>query len=363
MIFVFGQTDAFSEGGEGMLSGVSALRQAAPHAHIIGASTGSSIAGQALHEEGLQALAIGFERVSLRQAAVTVDAAQESYDAGVRLGKALLANDLRHVLMLSKGLEINGSQLAEGMTSVIGDRVSLSGGMAGDGARFGQTFVLLDGQPQEHMVAAIGFYGDALRIGTSASGGWREFGPERLITRSEGSTLIELDGVPALDLYERYLGDEAAGLPASALIYPLKIRNPDYPDREMVRTVLSVDKETRTLTFAGDMPEGWSARLMRGQFDNLVLGAEAAAEEALKSLRRLEPDLRPELSLMVSCVGRRLLMGQRTVDEVEAVSAILGDDVPQTGFYSYGEIAPLAGTGVSGLHNQTVCLTLFAEVP
>ncbi|ESQ79214.1 FIST signal transduction protein [Asticcacaulis sp. YBE204] len=361
LVFIFGQTDAFFDPTELWPSRLSALRAAAPKAILIGASTGSAIAGPGLDEAGLQALAIGFERVTLRQAAEKVVTADQSYAAGLRLGEALAAPDLRYVLLLSKGLNLNGSQLAEGITSVIGAAVTLSGGMAGDGARFGRTLVLNDGSPDEDMVTAVGFYGEALRIGTSTGGGWREFGPERLVTRSEGSTLFELDGNPALDLYERYLGDEATGLPASALIYPLKIHDPVFPDREMVRTVLSVNRDKRSLTFAGDIPEGWQARLMRGQFDSLVEGAETAAQAALKDLRRQAPDADAGLCLMVSCVGRRLLMGQRTVDEVEAVAAILGE-TPLTGFYSYGEIGPHAGTGVSGLHNQTVCLTLFSEV-
>jgi hypothetical protein len=171
--------------------------------------------------------------------------------------------------------------------------------------------------------------------------------------------LFELDGKPALDLYERYLGPEAAELPASGLLYPLKVWDRAHPEDEVVRTLLGVDHQARSLTFAGDVPQGWSARLMRGAFDRLTDGAAAAATHARSAMSLT--GLEPELCLFVSCVGRRLLMGQRTEEEVEAVAKALGGKIPMIGFYSYGEIAPHNESGACGLHNQTVTLTLFAE--
>jgi len=171
--------------------------------------------------------------------------------------------------------------------------------------------------------------------------------------------LAQLDGKPALDLYERYLGDEAAGLPASALFYPLKVWDPAHPENAVVRTILSIDAEKRTMTFAGDVPEGWNARLMRGSFDRLTEGAAEAAMHARADLDAKQ--VSASVCLFVSCVGRRLLMGQRAEEEVEAVARVLGRETPIAGFYSYGEIAPNNRSGACGLHNQTVTLTLIAE--
>jgi hypothetical protein len=238
----------------------------------------------------------------------------------------------------------------------------VSGGLAGDGARFEKTYVAHEGKAISGGVTAVGFYGGALRVAHGSAGGWDEFGPQRLITRSDGNVLYELDGKPALDLYERYLGEEAADLPASALVYPLKIFDPARPQDEMVRTVLSIDREVGSMTFAGDVPVNWPARLMRGEFEHLIDGATTAASHALAELQSENPSLSPSVCLLVSCVGRRLLMGQRTSDEVEAVARVMKGEPIQIGFYSYGEIAPQNGSKACDLHNQTVTVTLLAEV-
>jgi hypothetical protein len=354
LVLIFGTVDA-------LRTSTLPARLAAqiPGAIQLGCSSGTMIDSGGLTDEGLTVLAVGFERTQLRLATFSLNTAADSKAAGASIGAELAAPDLAGVFVLSEGLGVNGSALVDGLVEAIGPKAVLSGGMAGDGARFSDTLVVVGGVPASNMVAAIGFYGDAIRITHGSAGGWDEFGPDRKITRSEGAVLFELNGSPALDLYERYLGPEAADLPASGLLYPLKIRNPEHPDDEVVRTILGVDRQARTLTFAGDVPEGWSARLMRGSFEHLTDGAAAAAEHARADMALAGAT--PELCLFVSCVGRRLLMGQRTEDELEAVAASLGAATTIAGFYSYGEIAPNNQSGVCGLHNQTVTLTLLGE--
>jgi hypothetical protein len=261
---------------------------------------------------------------------------------------------------LSDGLNVNGSELVAGVTGVIGPKIPLTGGLAGDGAKFEETLVGADGAPKRGQVAAVGFYGPSIRIGHGSAGGWDEFGPRRRITRSTGNVLYELDGRPALDLYERYLGEEdARGLPGTALLFPLLIRDPVQPDQDVVRTVLAIDRAARSMTFAGDIPDGWVAQLMRGNFDRLAAGAAVAARQARSGLGSDRDQ--NGLAVLVSCIGRRLLMGQRIVDEVEAAGAELGAKSPRLGFYSYGEISPHGAAGVCQLHNQTMTVTAFTE--
>lgn len=217
-----------------------------------------------------------------------------------------------------------------------------------------------DSAPRSGQVAAVGFYGGAVRIGHGSAGGWDEFGPRRRVTRSTGNVLYELDGEPALDLYERYLGEEdARGLPGTALLFPLLIRDPAEPDQDVVRTVLAIDRQARSMTFAGDIPEGWTAQLMRGSFDRLAAGAAEAARQARSGLG--ENGDRSGVALLVSCIGRRLLMDQHILDEVEAAGAELGAKIPRVGFYSYGEISPHGRAGVCQLHNQTMTVTAITE--
>ncbi|HYS90730.1 MAG TPA: FIST C-terminal domain-containing protein, partial [Bradyrhizobium sp.] len=245
-------------------------------------------------------------------------------------------------------------------TETIGQHIPLTGGLAGDGSQFEETLVGANCAPRSRMVAGIGFYGDAIRIGHGSAGGWDVFGPWRTVTRSQGNVLFELDGEPALNLYERYLGDEAEGLPGAGLLFPLQIQNPDNADHRIVRTILAVDRDKRSLTFAGDVPQGWSAQLMRGNFDHLSRGAADAARQATEGLA--DGQATNGVALLVSCIGRRLLMGQRVSEEIEAAGAVLGTQFARLGFYSYGEISPHAVSGICELHNQTMTITTITEL-
>jgi len=251
---------------------------------------------------------------------------------------------------------VNGSELVRGLTEHLPPHVAVTGGLAGDGDRFQETLVLWNDAPRADSVAAVGLYGPRLQVGYGSLGGWDAFGPDRLITRSNGNILYELDGQSALALYKRYLGEHAAGLPATGLLFPVSLRTRGGGDA-IVRTILSVDEEEQSLTFAGDMPIGAYARLMKANFDRLIDGAIGAARASYEAVDATAPDL----ALLISCVGRRLILKQRTEEEVEGVREILGESTVLTGFYSYGEISPLSPSARCELHNQTMTITTFSE--
>jgi hypothetical protein len=334
------------------------LRQRFPSANIVGCSTGGQLVDDMVSDNVATATAICFDATRTFVAKENVEPGISSHLVGRRLGVALSDPALSFVMLLSDGLQVNGSELVRGITSVLGHGVVVTGGLAGDGSSFAKTLVSANGPARSGQVAAIGFYGDKLVVGHGSAGGWSEFGPQRRITRSQGNVLIELDGKPALELYRLYLGDEAEGLPGTALLYPLLVSDPNQPENSLVRTVLSVDHEKGTMTFAGDIPEGWSAQLMRGYFDRLADGAGQAAKSSLQVSGDMPQD---RLSVLVSCIGRRLLMGENIIDEVAAARRVLGDQTQCIGFYSYGEISPHAMTGFSELHNQTMTVTTLSE--
>lgn len=280
----------------------------------------------------------------------------DSERAGVFIAEQLLRPGLRAVLVLSDGLNVNGSALVRGLTSLLPDGVVVTGGLAGDGSRFERTWVLRNGEPESGFVSAIGLYGDRVRIGHGSKGGWDVFGPERMVTRSEGSVLYELDGKPALPLYKNYLGDVAEELPASALLFPLSLRRDRGDKDSFVRTILAVDEGAQSMTFAGDIPQGHLAQLMRANYDRLIDGAAASA---LMTRGNGASD-KACLSIIVSCVGRRLVLGERTEEELERAAEILPPGSAQVGFYSYGEISPFVFGGCD-LHNQTMTLTTITE--
>jgi hypothetical protein len=336
------------------------LRAMFPHAHIVGCSTGGQIHNEDVTDHEITAVALGFDATRLRVACEPAFAADCSRACGEAIGRALAAPDLVGVFVLSDGLNVNGSELVAGISGVVGKDVSITGGLAGDGADFRETLVGADCTPRKHLVAGVGFYGSAIRIGHGSAGGWDEFGPRRRITKSRGNVLFEFDGAPALDLYERYLGeDEAKGLPGSGLLFPLRIFDPERPQHDIVRTILAIDRKARSMTFAGDVPQDWTAQLMRGHFDRLAAGAAQAARQAVDAIGGGYTG--DSVAILVSCIGRRLLMGQHTADELEATSAEFGPRIPQLGFYSYGEISPHRVSGVCELHNQTMTVTTIAE--
>ncbi|HUJ02805.1 MAG TPA: FIST N-terminal domain-containing protein [Rhizomicrobium sp.] len=327
-----------------------------PHAIVLGCSTGGEIHGCEVMDETLSATALEFAHTSIAAAEADVDThGGSSFEAGKAIGAQLARSDLASLFVLSDGTRVNGSELVRGLRAAVGDNVVLTGGLAGDGARFGTTYVGLNAPPSPGKIAAIGLYGQRLRVGHGSCGGWDVFGPERVITRAEANVLHELDGQPALDLYKRYLGDDAAGLPGSALLFPLRVYPADRPEEAIVRTVVGVDESARTMIFAGDMPQGYRAQLMRGNFDRLIQGAAAAAEQANRDHEG------ERVAILVSCIGRKLLLGQRIREEVEAVNDILGGKARLTGFYSYGEVSPHAVTGCAELHNQTMTITVLSE--
>jgi hypothetical protein len=337
------------------------LRSMFPAAHILGCSTGGQINNNDVNDDDIVAAAISFDGTRLRLCREDISDPRRSRDYGEAIGRALQSDDLAGVFVLSDGLNVNGSELVAGISKIIGPKIPLTGGLAGDGADFKETLVGGDCAPRGRTIVGIGFYGSAIRVGHGSAGGWDLFGPRRQVTKSAGNVLFELDGEPALDLYERYLGpEESKGLPGSALLFPIQVYDMQSPDSAVVRTVLAIDRETRAMTFAGDVPQGWTAQLMRGNLDRLAAGAADAARQARSRMATQESD--QCLSILVSCIGRRLLMGQRTIEEVEAAGAELGPDTLRLGFYSYGEISPHAKSGLCELHNQTMTVTTLAEV-
>lgn len=308
---------------------------------------------------------IGFERSAVSAVSEPLGGVSD-FVSGQRLGEALAADDLKHVFVFFTRSDVDAEALISGIGAATGPGVTLSGGMAGVDLRSQESLISFEGTVSARMAVAVGLYGAQLRIGTGTGGGWRPFGPIRQVTASDGCRLMSVDGEPAIDLYKRYLGDEAPELENVGIFYPLAIYGDEGDGDYVVRTFLDLDPDQRSVQFAGRVPIGARVRLMRGAFDPLMGGAESAGVQALNALRQTEQDLNAEACLVVSCIGRRVVLGQRAPDEIEAVSGALSPalapGVSPFGFYSYGEVAPLSAEGGSRFHNQTLVVTLMAEV-
>ncbi|WP_109302582.1 FIST signal transduction protein [Aquimarina sp. AU474] len=331
------------------------VKELFPDGEIVFGSTAGEIIGGNVLDESITLTAIEFEKSTF---SVFRENSLDNDKDAIQLGRKLInkvpQKGLKHIFIVSEGSFVNGSALIEGLETMTND-VAITGGLCGDDSRFEKTISGYNENPSEGEVVLIAFYGESLEISFAQYGGWTPFGPERMITKSDHNILYELDNLPALDLYKKYLGDKAAELPQSALLYPLSVKSKDKKE-SIVRTILTIDEKANAMILAGDVPEGSIVQLMMANIDHIVDGALRAAEIGMEHRKN-----KPELALLVSCIGRKLVMDQRVEEEVEEVMEHIGSQSTVAGFYSYGELAPFSGNINCELHNQTMTLTLFSE--
>ncbi|WP_413166364.1 FIST signal transduction protein [Capilliphycus salinus ALCB114379] len=380
LVLVFGAAELIDH-----LDPIQYLQQTYPQSHLIGCSTAGEIFDNRLFDRTLSVAVVQFEQTHLCSASCSIDLSQdlpsaESYRAGRTLGQKLNSKDLRGLFLLADGLLVNGSELIRGLNSIINPRsqpsrnVTITGGLAADHHQFQQTWVLAEGVPRTGAVTAVGFYGKHIQIGFGSQSGWTIFGPERRVTRSKHNILYELDGKPALQLYKEYLGVQARDLPTTALFFPLAVHTPSTR-KATVRTLVSLDEDTQSMRLSGNIPQGALTQLMRGNYERLVDGALAAA---LVSRHHIQRQINawdekpcngssawpsPTLAIAISGSGRRLVLGERTEEELEVTLEELPAQTQQIGFYSYGEFAPSGMETLCQLHNQTMTLTIIRENP
>ena len=335
------------------------MRSFYPAAHILLCSTAGEIIGTEVSDETISLTAVAFETTRIEFTKADIKNVEESMEVGKTMANSLKKEGLVHAMVFSDGLHVNGTALVNGLLKNLPKDVSVTGGLVGDGANFKQTLVGLDSVAQEGKVVLMGLYGKDLKVGYGSVGGWDTFGVERKITRSKGNILYELDGKPALALYKEYLGEQAKGLPGTGLLFPLSLRlKSDKGEVKVVRTILAIDEKEQSMTFAGDMQLGAMATLMKANFDRLIDGAGSAASMSTESLG----EHKAQLAILISCIGRKLVLKERVEEEIEAVKNVVGSQAAITGFYSYGEICPTTPTEKQcQLHNQTMTITTLRE--
>lgn len=332
------------------------LKDIFENAHIVIGSSCGNVTSQYVEDSSVTATAIDFEKSEfIIKTSNVLNTDLDSFKTGKELIEQFPIEGLKFVFVISEGSFINGSKLTEGMKSVAPENVLITGGLCGDSERFERTIASYNEEPKEGEIVAIGLYGESLEVSFSIFGGWTPFGPERIVTKSEGNLLFELDEKPALDLYKQYLGDKSKELPSAALLYPLNVKI-EGEEQSIVRSILNIDNDKNAMILAGDIPEGSKVQLMMTNIDNIANASEMAVKGASKN--RIKDS---ELALFVSCIGRKLVLDQRVEEEVEEVVNIIGDVPTVCGFYSYGEIAPFNGENTCRLHNQTITVTLISE--
>jgi hypothetical protein len=332
------------------------LRDKFPDGHLVFGSTSGDITADFVDEEGITVTAIEFEKSHFEiKTSNVLHRDLDSFRTGKDLVNQFSKEGLKHIFVISEGSFINGSQLTKGMNAATDQNLLITGGLCGDAARFEKTVASYNENPKPGEIVAIGFYGETFEASFAIHGGWTPFGPERIVTKSESNVLFELDNKPVLDLYKKYLGEKSKELPGAALLYPLNVKS-QYEKQSYVRTILNIDEEKNTMILAGDIPENSKVQLMMTNVDNIANASELAAKQALEKRKN-----KPQLALLVSCIGRKLVLDQRVEEEIDEVVSVIGDDTTFCGFYSYGEIAPFNLEINCQLHNQTMTITLISE--
>ncbi len=349
-VLVFGSVSRFNE-----RNFASQLQKRYPNAQIVGCTTSGEITGDGVFDDSVHITAMLWERSQLRFIAKPINSMEQSHALGAQIANELLAPDLKGLFVLSDGLNVNGSELVEGLQEVL-PNVPITGGLAGDAAQFSKTLLLNNDKIQDRIVIAVGIYGKDAIVTSGALGGWKPYGPPRRITRAVKNVIYEMDNKPALPLYKMYIGYYANQLPASGLNFPFAIM--DDKNVNVIRTLLAVNDKDNSLTFAGNIAEGSMVRFLKSDHDQLVVGASEAARQILQKDVNINDKA---LAICVSCVGRKLVMEDQVSDEVFAVQRLLGMQTGITGFYSNGEICSGEDDGHSLLHNQTMTIAYLSE--
>jgi hypothetical protein len=338
---------------------LSKLKSLYTQAKIISCSTAGEINNISAQENSAVCTTISFDSTPFNLVVDNIKNHKNSFELGANIVKKLPIQDLKYIWLVSDGGLINGDDMIKGIQSVTGKNVMISGGLAGDGIKFEKTLVGLGDNIASGNLVLMGLYGNKIKVGSGYQGGWDVFGPERIITKSQDNVLYEIDHENALDLYKKYLGKYADELPSSALLFPLSIKS-EKDDFFIVRTILSIDEKNKSMTFAGNLPEGSTVRFMKSNFDRLI---NAAADAAADAVIAMGANIPVDLALLVSCVGRKIVLSERVDEELESAMYNITKGASVSGFFSYGEIAPQKDKTISHLHNQTMTVTTFAELP
>lgn len=323
--------------------------------NLVGCTTDGEISSAGLTTGSAVLCGVATDRIEF-QVASARGLLEDSEAAGRRLGEQF-SSTVRYVQIFSDGLTGNGCAILRGLTSVLGTRVPIAGGTAGDAGQFRNTRQFLGTDLLSDAVVAMGFSGNFV-VGTGVSSGWSPIGIAKKVTRARGSVVYELNGQPALEVYERFLGKHADKLPAVGVEYPLGLVykwGDTNKEHHILRATMSVNRQDGSISFAGEIPEGSMVRLTCGDYPSILEAAEQAASAALENVENSEP----VMVFFYSCMARRIVLGRRTREEIEGVRSIVGEELPIVGFYTYGEYCRVGCDGPSLLHNETASVSVI----
>jgi len=269
-----------------------------------------------------------------------------------RLGKQVVQTiDNPNLILSTGGLDMDGQDMLNGMQSILGSEVKIFGGMAADDEKFKQTFVFTESNITERGALVLAFDRTKVELTGMATSGWIGLGSEFIVNRSDGNVVYEINQEPALDLYMDYLNVSEEDLPGIGLEYPFLLKKEGSED--VIRAVMQIDVEKRSLVFAGSVPEGSTVSFSTSP------GFEIMENTRNRIMDFYRANPKTDLMLLFSCVARHVALGPLISTEIKLAS--LKWKVPLAGFFTFGEFGSNPGQ-ISQFYNQTFTLALIRDI-
>lgn len=347
---------------EKMISGVRSVSKEIP---LVGCSDSGEITTNGPTSEQVAVMALSADNIDF-VIGVGLGADKDSYAAGMAAAKQVKEKSVKElslVMTFLDGLAENGAAVVRGIQEVLGKDMPIVGGSAGDDFLFKKTFQYYNDQIMTNAVINIGFSGEFF-FGVGVRHGWKPIGLPMKVTEAKGSRIIKVNDRSALSIYEDYFGKKAEELirePIARMAYTYPLGMSVKGSEELLIRDVVIANEQGEITCAAEIEEGSEIRLMLGEEERAILAAQEAAKQALSQLKGVEP----KAIFVFNCMARKKLLGANIKNEIDAIQEVLGKQVPMIGFYTYGEVAPMAGEigpkCFSVFHNETMTLMVLGE--
>ncbi len=273
------------------------------------------------------------------------------YEIGKRVGawaKEQYTNPA--IITVTSGLEFDNDGYTQGIVSTEIEYVF--GGAAGDDLILKDTFVFSKENFSSHGIIVLALDLKKIDILGARAFGWIGIGQERIVTKSHKNMVYEIDGKPAIDFYKKYLNVTTDDMPQTGIEYPLEVRLKN--GQVLYRAVLDIEEKSGALIFAGHVEEKSRVRLSTAKGKAIIPYVKRSIEEALSKRK----NFKPEVGLLFPCCSRKQVLGEYTIQEIEAIYKVA--KAPLIGFFAYGEIGAFPKGG-NAFHNETFVTALLRE--
>ena len=314
---------------------LSSLKKMFPRATVIASSTDGEIHNDKVL---LKSTIVSISLFDATEVKIAYSDESESFLMGERLAKKLVTPRTKLLIAFADGILCNGEEFLNGVFSVAAD-VKVAGGLSGDNAKFENCYIGCDDSFYERGAVAVALDSDILQVESFYDFGWTKIGVAHTITHSDKNRVYTIDGMPAVDFYKKYLGENiAASLPVTGVEFPLIIQKNSI---DIARAVLH-KYDDGSLSFAGNVMEGIQVYLGVGDKNKIMqyhLGHKTLAVESF---------------YIYSCMARRRFLNKLIEEELKPFAHL----APVSGFFTYGEFYTDAKPE---LLNQTLTAVSLSE--